>query len=134
MKNVDTTIHFVKEPHPATLCANKPPIGRLMYRCAVFLSASDHQMPKAVVAYHKGRIVGILKYRTRYKTLHTAGTMVDRRFRGKGIATKMWKALLKRERPHTVDVPISTNDGMKLIKKIRSQHKDVMFVIHDYIS
>lgn len=134
MKHLNTTIHFVKAPHPATFVANKPPIGRLLYRCAAWLSVADTQVPLAVIAYYKGRIVAILKYRMKYKTLHACGTMVDRRYRQMGLGTKLWEAVIKKHKPHTIDVPVSTSDGMKFVKKLRSRHPEIAFVIHDYVS
>lgn len=135
MKELKITIHFVKEPHPATFVENKPPIGKLLYRAAVWISVAEKQAPLAVVAYHKGKIIGILKYCMKKKTLHACGTIVDRRFRQKGVATRLWQAVIKKHKPRVIDVAVSTNEGMKLVKTLRYiEHPEINFIVHDYIS
>jgi len=134
MKAAKVTIHFCKSPHPATILANKTPIGRLLYEAAETVGAANAATTHAVVAYQNRRIVGVLKYFLFDDTLVPSGTIVDPRCRRRGIARKLWKAVIKKHSPKIIDVSVSSVAGMKLVKQLKTSYPSIVFVVHDYVS
>lgn len=126
------TIHHCTRPHPATFLANEHPISQSLFSAADDASITCYFTPNAVAAYHKGKVIGVFKYRDGYPgVLEACGTAVAKKFRGKGIAEKLWNAALRKMQPKTVWVTVVSDSGFHLIEKLKKRWPKIHFRVVD---
>lgn len=79
---------------------------------------------EAVVAVHRGKIVGFFRYVmyldtfSNVLTLHASGTWVDSNFRKQGLGKKMWKLAMEKEQPRKIKVDVVSRAGEALVHSI----------------
>jgi GNAT superfamily N-acetyltransferase len=83
----------------------------------------------AVAAYDGERLVGMFAFYSHERNLGALGTLVLRKYRGRGVAAKMWKAALARFRTTRVSVYVVSMRGFGLIEKLRREHPRVEFKV-----
>jgi hypothetical protein len=100
-----------------------------VYHWNQWWGGSADEVDGAAVAYHKGKLVGFFRYNV--KAFWAAGTWVDKSFRNKGLALKLWKAALRKESPKTVHVCTTTRGGKALVSSVKKVFPKIRFV-HDF--
>lgn len=95
-----------------------------------------------VVAWRSGKVVGFCRYNlydheghyvdsfAQAQILAPAGTWIHKRYRHQGLATRMWRLVLRRLKPGTwVDVIAVSALGQELFRKLEHQYPGLRFDI-----
>ena len=111
------------------LCGSNPPKG-LHHLMAKFWK--KHELGScdgAVLAYHKKELIGFFRYYKKKKStfLYAAGTHVLKKYRGDGVAKKLWIRALKKTKPESVDVIVASRGGAKLVASLQKKFKGKIF-------
>lgn len=75
----------------------------------------------ATIAYHKGKIIGFFRYYFSGKQLNAYGTWVTKSYRRKGLAFRLWKAAIVKEKPISISVNTTSRGGSSLVRSIEKQ-------------
>ena len=90
---------------------------------------------RSIIAYEGKKVVGFFRFSVSkiYNSvrLEASGTWVARTHRRQGIARALWEKALKYYKVTNVSVPVTSNSGMELVRKLLVSHKDVEFRIYD---
>lgn len=84
-----------------------------------------------VIATEKGKLVAFFRYdKYRYRGIFACGTWVDKKYQGRGLATKMWGLVLEKRKVKRVSVTAVSRGGKALAKSLRINHPDIKFKVN----
>jgi predicted GNAT family acetyltransferase len=86
---------------------------------------------RAVVATRGGRMVGVLKYDYRRQVLTSQCTYVTRSLRQAGLATFLWRAALRHDRPARVSVRVVSDRGKTLVCCLARRFRQVTWSVEE---
>jgi len=72
----------------------------------------------AIVAYFEGEVIGYFRYGKDNKTVYGCGTWVQAKHRRKGLASRMWKFMVDKDKPKHIHVITSSRNGAKLVDSL----------------
>jgi ribosomal protein S18 acetylase RimI-like enzyme len=67
-----------------------------------------------------------------WPSLFACGTWVDPAFRGRGLASELWRRALKRFKPMQVQVNVASIEGSGLVEAVRREFDDISFDVSGY--
>lgn len=113
------------------MCKSNPP-ENINFRMIRFwkkheLGACDG----AVLAYDKKQLIGFFRFykKKHSKCLFAAGTYIMGKYRGDGVAKKLWIRALKKTKPKQVDVMVASRGGFKLASSLKKKYKKIKWII-----
>ena len=101
--------------------------------CSLLPYSQRYRTKNAAVAYtSKGEVIGVWRYSRDRTTIRSMETFVRPKFRKRGVALKLWRTVLQRERPSRVKVTVASNKGYSLVVSAQKRFKEIEFqVIQD---
>lgn len=121
------TYHYVTSwSHPAISLARDSRLSRSLFDIVEDLGLQGYAADEAVVAYRRGKIVGILRYGVLYgRSICAKGTLVIKSMRRQGIAAKLWDLAIRRKNPACIHVFTSSSEGLKLARKLSKTYSKI---------
>lgn len=96
--------------------------------------ADDHVV--TYLARLRGRVIGAFRVSLGFynppgaegapeTTVYACGTLVKRRYRRMGVATKLWEAVLACEKPDRVAVTVVSDTGKTFVRSMERKHSEI---------
>lgn len=115
---------YIRDNHPINIIDGNKIDKRIEFWLNKWsLSNSEY----VCLAFDKGKVIGFMRFDQSKtgKYLYACGTWVSNAFRGKGIAKKMWRKVIKFAGPKTIEVCVTTPGGLRLVKSIRDEFASI---------
>lgn len=114
--------YYIRDSHPINIMDGDKIDKKIQFWLSKwFLGECSH----VCVAIDNGKVIGFFRFDIEKKILWASGTWVSNSFRGKGIAKNMWDRAIKFANPNKIVVIVTTNGGLKLVKKVKNQYSKI---------
>lgn len=86
-----------------------------------------------VIALVNSKIIGAFgfSFYRRSAMLSAGGTWVSKKYRRKGIGSKLWTFAIKKMKPKKIDVMVASNQGMTLVNSMKEDFPKIKFNVDD---
>lgn len=92
----------------------------------VIRTAGHKNMYRDIVAVKANNKIGKLRiFMHNKKELHAYGTMVDDKYQGLGLGTRLWERAIKKYKPTYISVSTISEGGTRMINRLKSKHSQI---------
>lgn len=88
------------------------------YKFSKQLKDQDVEADNTIIATYEGELIGYFRYGRYDKIVYGCGTWVQANHRRKGLASRMWKFMVSKEKPKAIHVITSSRYGAKLVDSL----------------
>ena len=88
------------------------------YKFSKNLKDLDVGADNTIIATYEGKLVGYFRYGKHRKVIYGSGTWVQAKHRRKGLASRMWKFMVRKEKPKEISVVTSSRKGARLVDSL----------------
>jgi GNAT superfamily N-acetyltransferase len=100
---------------------------------AFWRSRSLENSHGAVLAYDGEKLIGFFRYNNGpRKAMYAYGTYVLPKYRSRGVAIKLWKRALRKEKPKHIHVFTTSTGGRKLVEALGKKLTKYKWIVTNF--
>jgi len=88
------------------------------YKFSKQLKDQSVEADNTIIATCEGKLIGYFRYDTSGEIIYGCGTWVQANHRRKGLASLMWKFMIRKDQPKAIHVITSSRNGAKLVNSL----------------